>query len=103
MAGEPDVEEPVLTVFDGNGVLYVAEMRSYMQDVAGTGTKSLRNGRIKRLEDTNGDGRMDKVTVFVDNLNLPRMILPLDERIAVRETDTMDVFSYRDTDRGRRR
>ncbi len=97
VASEPDVEEPVLTVFDGNGVMYVAEMRSYMQDVEGTGTKTLRNGRIKRLEDTNGDGRMDRVTVFVDNLNLPRMILPLDERIAVRETDTMDIFSYRDT------
>ncbi|MFP6701253.1 MAG: ThuA domain-containing protein, partial [Planctomycetaceae bacterium] len=97
VVAEPDVEEPVLTVFDGNGVMYVAEMRSYMQDVAGTGTKTLRNGRIKRLVDTNGDGRMDKVTVFVDGLNLPRMILPLDDRIAVRETDTMDIVSYRDT------
>jgi len=98
VAAEPEVEEPVLTAFDGNGVLYVAEMRSYMQDVAGTETKTLRNGRIKRLEDTDGDGRMDKVTVFADGLNLPRMILPLDDRIAVRETDSMDVYSYRDTD-----
>ncbi|MFP6893752.1 MAG: ThuA domain-containing protein, partial [Opitutales bacterium] len=98
VASEPDVEEPVLTVFDGNGVMYVAEMRSYMQDVSGTGTKTAFNGRIKRLEDTTGDGWMDKVTVFVDGLNLPRMILPLDDRIAVRETDTMDIVSYRDTD-----
>ena len=98
VAAEPEVEEPVLTVFDGNGAMYVAEMRSYMQDVEGTGTKTLRNGRIKRMEDTNGDGRMDKVTIFVDNLNLPRMILPLDDRIAVRETDTMDIVAWRDTD-----
>jgi mono/diheme cytochrome c family protein/glucose/arabinose dehydrogenase/type 1 glutamine amidotransferase len=98
VAAEPDVEEPVLTVFDGNGVIYVAEMRSYMQDVEGTGTKTAKNGRIKRLEDTDGDGRVDRVTVFVDNLNLPRAILPLDDRIAVRETDTMDIVSYRDTD-----
>ena len=98
VAAEPDVQEPVLTVFDGNGVMYVAEMRSYMQDVAGTGTKTMKNGRVKRLEDTNGDGRMDKVTVFIDGLNLPRAILPLDDRIAVRETDTMDIVSYRDTD-----
>ena len=69
-----------------------------MQDVEGTGTKTMRNGRIKRLEDTNGDGRMDKVSIFVDELSLPRMILPLDDRIAVRETDTMDIVSYRDTD-----
>ena len=98
VASEPQIEEPVLTVWDGNGAMYVAEMRSYMQDENGTGTKELRNGRIKRLEDTNGDGRMDKVTIFVDGLNLPRMILPLDDRIAVRESDTMDVIAYRDTD-----
>ena len=98
VASEPDVQEPVLTVWDGNGVMYVAEMRSYMQDEKGTGTKELKNGRIKRLEDTTGDGKLDRVTIFADKLNLPRMILPLDDRIAVRETDTMDIVAYRDTD-----
>ena len=98
VAAEPQVQEPVLTVWDGNGAMYVAEMRSYMQDENGTGTKEHRNGRVKRLEDTDGDGRMDRATTFVDNLNLPRMILPLDDWIAIRETDTMDVFAYRDTD-----
>ena len=92
VAAEPLVQEPVLTVWDGNGAMYVAEMRSYMQDENGTGTKTLRNGRIKRLVDLDGDGRMDQATIFVDNLNLPRMILPLDDWIAVRETDTMDTF-----------
>ena len=98
VASEPMVQEPVLTVWDGNGAMYVAEMRSYMQDENGTGTKTLCNGRIKKLVDLNGDGRMDKATIFVDNLNLPRMILPLNDWIAVRETDTMDVVAYRDTD-----
>jgi putative membrane-bound dehydrogenase-like protein len=97
VAAEPMVQEPVLTVWDGNGAMYVAEMRSYMQNENGTGTKTLRNGRIKRLVDLDGDGRMDKSTIFVDNLNLPRMILPLDDWIAIRETDTMDVVAYRDT------
>ena len=97
VAAEPQIEEPVLTVWDANGALYIAEMRSYMQDENGNGTKTLRNGRIKRLEDTDGDGRMDRVTTFVKDLNLPRMILPLDDWIAVRETDTMDVIAYRDT------
>ena len=76
VAAEPQVQEPVLTVWDGNGAMYVAEMRSYMQDENGTGTKILRNGRIKRLVDLDGDGRMDKSTIFIDNLNLPRIILP---------------------------
>jgi mono/diheme cytochrome c family protein/glucose/arabinose dehydrogenase len=98
VAAEPDVEEPVLAVWDGNGAMYVAEMRSYMQDVEGNGTKTLKNGRVKRLEDTNGDGRYDRVTVFADGLNLPRMILPLDDRIAIVETDTTSVYSFRDTD-----
>ena len=98
VAAEPLVQEPVLTVWDGNGAMYVAEMLDYMQDENGTGTKTLRNGRIKRLVDLDGDGRMDQSTIFVDKLNLPRMILPLDDWIAIRETDTMDVVAYRDTD-----
>lgn len=97
-AAEPQVQEPVLTVWDADGAMYVAEMRSYMQDVEGTGTKTLRNGRVKKLVDTDGDGRADKVTVFVDNLNLPRAILPLGDWIAVRESDTMGVVAYRDND-----
>ena len=95
VASEPQVEEPVLTVWDRDGAMYVAEMRSYMQD-ADTGTKTLKNGRVKKLVDTNGDGNYDKVTIFVDGLNLPRMILPLDDWIAIRETDTTDVVAYRD-------
>jgi putative membrane-bound dehydrogenase-like protein len=98
-AAEPDVQEPVLTVWDSDGAMYVAEMRSYMQDADGTGTKTLRNGRVKRLVDSDGDGRADQVTVFIDKLNLPRCILPLgDGWIAVRETDTMTVVGYRDSD-----
>lgn len=97
-ASEPMVQEPVLTVWDGNGAMYVAEMSSYMQDEKGTGTKELKNGRIKRLVDSNGDGTMDQVTVFAEGLNLPRAILPLDDRIAVRETDSTRVWSFRDTD-----
>ncbi len=97
VASEPQLEEPVLAVWDGNGAMYVAEMRSYMQDTEGTATKTARNGRIKRFEDTNDDGSYDRVTVFIDDLNLPRMILPLDERIAVVETDSTAVKAYRDT------
>ena len=33
---EPEIKEPVECVFDGNGRMYVAEMRSYMQDIDGT-------------------------------------------------------------------
>ena len=97
-ASEPMVQEPVLTVWDADGALYVAEMRSYMQSVSGEGTKTMKNGRIKKLVDTDGDGKADKATIFADNLNLPRMILPLGDWIAVRESDTMDIIAFRDND-----
>lgn len=97
VAAEPMIEEPVLCVWDGNARMYVAEMRTYMQDIDGT-DEDLPRSRVSMLEDTNGDGRMDKVSRFVDNLVLPRMILPLDDRIIINETYTEDYYSYRDTD-----
>ena len=97
VAAEPFVQEPVLAVWDGDGAMYVAEMRSYMQDEQGTGTKTLKNGVIKRLTSSKGDGIMDKMTVFAEGLNLPRMILPLADGIAVVETDSTSVWKFRDT------
>ncbi len=97
VAAEPMIEEPVLCVWDGNSRMYVAEMRTYMQDADGT-DQDLPKSRVSMLEDTDGDGKMDKVSRFVDNMVLPRMILPLDDRIIINETYTNDYYSYRDTD-----
>lgn len=97
VAADPLIEEPVMCAWDGNGRMYVAEMRSYMQDTEGTGGKE-RNGRVKRLEDADGDGKMDRSTVFVDGLLLPRIVMPLDDRIIIRETHDPHFVSYRDTD-----
>lgn len=96
VASEPMVSEPVAIAWDGNGRMFVAELNTYMQDIDGTGeNKSL--SRIKLLEDTNGDGVMDKATVFIDSLLLPRMILPLDGRLLVNETYNENIYSYEDT------
>lgn len=97
VACEPMIREPVAIAWDGNGRLYVAEMRTYMQDIDGTDEHAA-TSRISRLEDTDGDGRMDTHSVFVDGLVLPRMILPLQDSVIVRETDTLDLHEYRDTD-----
>lgn len=97
VAAEPMIEEPVMCAWDADGRMYVAEMRGYMQDTAGTG-RDERNGRVKRLEDTDGDGRMDRVTIFADGLLLPRIITPLDARIIIRETHNAAFVSFRDTD-----
>ena len=96
VASEPEIQEPVAIVWDANGRLYVAEMRSYMQDIFGTG-EHLPVCRITRFEDTDGDGKMDKHTVYIDSMVLPRMMLALDDRLVVNETYTYNMYSYRDT------
>jgi glucose/arabinose dehydrogenase/mono/diheme cytochrome c family protein len=97
VASESMLNEPVAIAWDGNGRMFVAEMSTYMQDVDGTGTKAP-IGKILLLEDTDNDGKMDKRTVYIDSLVLPRMILPLDDRLLVNETYTYDVWSYKDAD-----
>ena len=97
VASEPMIEEPVAISWDPNGRLFVAEMRTYMQDVNGSGTDDPVS-RISMLVDTDGDGKMDRSTVFIDSLVLPRIILALDDRLIVGETYTHDLWSYRDTD-----
>ncbi|BCX46812.1 glucanendo-1,6-beta-glucosidase [Haloferula helveola] len=94
---EPQISEPVVCAFDGNGRMYVAEMRTYMQDADATGEQKPLS-RVSLHEDTDGDGRMDKHSVFADGLLLPRLVLPLDDRVLIQETNTLDIFSYRDTD-----
>jgi mono/diheme cytochrome c family protein/glucose/arabinose dehydrogenase len=96
VASEPVIQEPVAIAWDGNGKMYVAEMRSYMQDIEGTG-EHLPLCRITLLEDTNRDGKMDRHSVFLDSLVLPRMMLPLDDRLIVNETYSYNMYSYRDT------
>ena len=97
VASEPMINEPVAITWDGDGKMYVAQMETYMQNVDGDGTDEPKS-RIMLLEDLNGDGKMDKSSVFIDNLLLPRMILALDDRLVVNETYSYDLTSYRDTD-----
>lgn len=97
VASEPMVSQPVAIAWDGDGKMYVAELNTYMQDVNGTGEHNP-TCKIKLLQDTNGDGVMDKMTVFADSLVLPRTIQPLDHgRLLVTLTWTNDVFCFQDT------
>jgi glucose/arabinose dehydrogenase/mono/diheme cytochrome c family protein len=94
---EPHIAEPVMVAFDGTGRMYVAEMRTYMQDAEGTGEQQPVS-RVSRHEDTDGDGDYDRHTVFADKLLLPRIMLTLDDRIIIGETNTDDLYIYRDSD-----
>ena len=92
---EPDIKEPMAIAFDGNGRMYVVEMRTYMQDIDGTGELDPKS-RVSRHESTKGDGKYDKHTVFADGLVVPRMVLPLQDSVLIGETNTNDVNEFRD-------
>ncbi|TDJ70336.1 MAG: dehydrogenase, partial [Planctomycetota bacterium] len=73
VAAEPLVHDPVAMAFDEDGRIWVVEMRGFMPDADGTGeTEPV--GSIAVLSDEDGDGVMDRRTVFMDELVLPRAI-----------------------------
>jgi len=73
VASEPMVEAPVHIQFDADGRLWVIEMRGYMNDMEGSEEK-MPVGSIAILEDTDGDGTMDKRSVYLDSLIMPRSL-----------------------------
>ncbi len=73
VAAEPLVNTPVALSWDERGRLFVCEMSTYMQNAEGKG-EDQPAGTIAVLEDTNGDGKMDKRTVFADGLVMPRSV-----------------------------
>jgi putative membrane-bound dehydrogenase-like protein len=67
-AAEPEIVKPITFAFDERGRLWIAETFDYPNRALG-GQPG--NDRIRILEDTNGDGRADKFTVFAESLNIP--------------------------------
>ena len=84
VASEPLIGDPVQIAFDGNGDLWVVEMRGYMPDADGNGEEEP-VGRVVKLRDEDGDGVMDEVDVFLDHLVLPRGIAPAFDGLLVIE------------------
>src|SRR5438132_361826 len=73
---DPVIREPVVTVFDGDGRMFVAEMRTYMQDIDGK-DQHTNGGCVSMHWSSKQDGVYDKHTIFIDHLKLPRMLLPM--------------------------
>jgi mono/diheme cytochrome c family protein/glucose/arabinose dehydrogenase len=94
VASEPLVQEPVAMDWDTDGRLWVVEMPGFMADITGSNEDDP-IGRVVVLQDTNGDGRMDKRTVFADGMVLARSIKILDRGVLVAEPP--NVWLMRDT------
>lgn len=90
---EPQVMSPVEMVFDENGRVYVAEMLDYPDDPPPG--KPVRS-RIKLLEDNDGDGKYEKVTVFADQVLQVSGLLPWKEGLIV--TSAPDILWMKDND-----
>lgn len=95
---EPQIREPAAIQFDGNGRMYVLELRSYMQDIDATG-ELFATSRISRWEDKDNDGIYETGVVFLDSLVFPRFIVPFGPNtILSMESNEDHVYKYTDTD-----
>jgi putative membrane-bound dehydrogenase-like protein len=90
---EPDVVDPVALTWDEEGNMYVVEMRDYPY---GFGADRKPGGTVRLLKDTDGDGKIDKVSLFAGDLSFPTSVAPWNGGILVAAPP--EVIFLKDTD-----
>lgn len=106
LAAEPLVTDPVAIEYDENGLAYVVEMSDYPYTDKSTDkpfverTSDLPIGRVRILEDTDGDGRFDRGTIFAEGLSWPTGVACWKGGVFVAATP--DVWYFKDTDGDRK-
>ena len=93
VAAEPLVSDPVAMAFGPDGKLWVAEMLDYPSGKTG---KFEPGGRIRFLEDTNGDGIFDRAATFLDGIPFPTGVIPWRKGVLI--TAAPDILYAEDTD-----
>jgi putative membrane-bound dehydrogenase-like protein len=88
VAAEPQIDSPVAVSWDADGRMFVAEMIDYPQGPTA--------GRIRMLEDRDGNGSYEVSVVFASGLNFPNGVLPA--RGGVFVTAAPDLLFLKDTD-----
>jgi mono/diheme cytochrome c family protein/glucose/arabinose dehydrogenase len=85
VASEPMIGDPIAIDIDPDGRLWVIEMRGFMPTADERNTTRAPLCRIVVLEDDDDDGKMDRRTVFLDKLVLPRTLKVLNRGVLVVE------------------
>ncbi len=105
VAQEPLVQDPVFVDWDAKGRMWVVEMGDYPfapgektkdGNVGQDKVSELQAGRVKILEDTNGDGVYDKSTLFLDGLKHPTGLAPWKNGVFI--ANIPDIIFAEDTD-----
>ncbi|WP_420148963.1 PVC-type heme-binding CxxCH protein [Spirosoma sp.] len=91
-AAEPLVAKPIQMNWDADGRLWVVSSTAYPH--LKTGEQA--NDKIFVLEDTDGDGKADKSTIFAEGLLTPTGILPGDGGVYV--ANSTEILHFMDTD-----
>src|SRR5688572_8988768 len=86
-AAEPDVVKPIYMAWDEHGRAWVVEALDYPHGLVDEGEPGKAN--IKICEDTDGDGKADKFTIFSDKLNLATALVFVNGGIIVSEARHM--------------
>ena len=92
-AAEPDIAKPICVTWDHKGRLWVAETSDYPNNIQRRGEG---HDRIKICEDTNGDGKADKFTIFADKLSIPTSMVFANGGLVVHQAP--DTLFLQDTD-----
>lgn len=82
-ASEPMIVNPIYMNWDEKGRLWVVETVDYPNEVK---DDDLGDDRIKILEDTDGDGKADKTTIFAEKLNIPTSFVFSNDGIIVSQS-----------------
>lgn len=93
VAAEPLVQDPVAIDWGADGRLWVVEMGDYPLGVDGKGAPG---GRVRILEDSTGDGRYDRSSLFAEGLNFPTDLMVWRKGVLI--TAAPHVWYLEDTD-----